>query len=320
MFSFINIVRALATCLITNSHFSPIYTYDIIAKGGALGNSLFFLATGFCLANCNGRFGNWYSKRLLRLYVPLLLVSGFYLCVGKNIVETVFFSYIFPQNYWFICALVILYPLYYLAVKYPFRNCKYSYTVVLILLYAIIYMFLDKSRYMVETVEFFAIRFSYIFSFFLMLVGAYLRKHFQEIREKLCTKRIRILFMFFVFIILYFGFILLMGRFKELYRIQYFETVLCILTSLSLFLFVMLFENDITDKKTNVFVRSFGFLGSCTLEIYLVQFPIINFVSELPFSSILKFIIAVSSILGCAYILKKISGYFIGKVSKVSEE
>lgn len=320
MFSFINIVRALATCLITNSHFSPIYTYDIIAKGGALGNSLFFLATGFCLANCNGRFGNWYSKRLLRLYVPLLLVSGFYLCVGKNIVETVFFSYIFPQNYWFICALVILYPLYYLAVKYPFRNCKYSYTVVLILLYAIIYMFLDKSRYMVETVEFFAIRFSYIFSFFLMLVGAYLRKHFQEIREKLCTKRIRILFMFFVFIILYFGFILLMGRFKELYRIQYFETVLCILTSLSLFLFVMLFENDITDKKTNVLVRSFGFLGSCTLEIYLVQFPIINFVSELPFSSILKFIIAVSSILGCAYILKIISGYFIGKVSKVSDE
>ena len=320
MFSFINIVRALATCLITNSHFSPIYTYDIIAKGGALGNSLFFLATGFCLANCNGRFGNWYSKRLLRLYVPLLLVSGFYLCVGKNIVETVFFSYIFPQNYWFICALVILYPLYYLAVKYPFRNCKYSYTVVLILLYAIIYMFLDKSRYMVETVEFFAIRFSYIFSFFLMLVGAYLRKHFQEIRKKLCTKRIRILFMFFVFIILYFGFILLMGRFKELYRIQYFETVLCILTSLSLFLFVMLFENDITDKKTNVLVRSFGFLGSCTLEIYLVQFPIINFVSELPFSSILKFIIAVSSILGCAYILKKISGYFIGKVSKVSDE
>lgn len=320
MFSFINIVRALATCLITNSHFSPIYTYDIIAKGGALGNSLFFLATGFCLANCNGRFGNWYSKRLLRLYVPLLLVSGFYLCVGKNIVETVFFSYIFPQNYWFICALVILYPLYYLAVKYPFRNCKYSYTVVLILLYAIIYMFLDKSRYMVETVEFFAIRFSYIFSFFLMLVGAYLRKHFQEIREKLCTKRIRILFMFFVFIILYFGFILLMGRFKELYRIQYFETVLCILTSLSLFLFVMLFENDITDKKTNVLVRSFGFLGSCTLEIYLVQFPIINFVSELPFSSILKFIIAVSSILGCAYILKKFSGYFIGKVSKVSDE
>ena len=111
-----------------------------------------------------------------------------------------------------------------------------------------------------------------------------------------------------------------MGRFKELCLIQYFETILCILTSLTLFLFVMLFENDITDNKTNVLVRSFSVLGSCTLEIYLVQFPIINFVSELSFSSILKFIIAVSSILVCAYILKKFSGYFIGKVSKESDE
>lgn len=313
MFSFINIVRALATCLITNSHFSPIYTYDIIAKGGALGNSLFFLATGFCLANCNGGFRSWYSKRLLRLYVPLLFVSGFYLYVGNSIIETVFFSFIFPQNYWFVCALVILYPLYYLAVKYPFKNRKYVYTAVLVLLYAVIYMFLDKSRYMVETIEFFAIRFSYIFSFFLMLLGAYFRKHFQEIREKLCKQRSWILLAVFVFLILYFGFILLMGRFEELYQIQYFETILCILTSSSLFLFVMLFENDISHKKRSVVVRSLSFLGTCTLEIYLVQFPIISFVGTLPLPSILKFIIAVSSILGCAYLLKTVSGYIIPK-------
>ena len=191
MFMFINFARALATCLITNSHFSPIYTYDMIAKGGALGNSIFFLATGFCLANCKEKFGKWYFKRLVRLYVPLLLISGIYLYIGNDLIETVFFSYVFPQNYWFICALVLLYPLYYLVVKYPFKHRKYIYTAVLILLYAVIYMNLDKSRYMVETIEFFAIRFSYIFSFFLMLLGAYLRKHFKEITEKFYNKKIR---------------------------------------------------------------------------------------------------------------------------------
>ena len=123
--------------------------------------------------------------------------------------------------------------------------------------------------------------------------------------------------MFFAFIILYFGFILLMGRFKALYRIQYFETILCILTSLTLFLFVMLLENDIANQKRSILVRSLNFLGTCTLEIYLVQFPIINFVGELLLPSILKFIIAVSSILGCAYCLKNISGYFIGKILKI---
>lgn len=311
MFSFINIVRALATCLITNSHFSPIYTYDIIAKGGALGNSLFFLTTGFCLANCNEDFRNWYFKRLLRLYVPLLLVSGFYLYKGNNIVETLFFSYAFPQNYWFICALVILYPLYYLAVKYPIKNRKYIYTIILFFIYAVIYQFLDKSRYVIETVEFFAIRFSYIFSFFLMLLGAFIRRHFQEICVRFYKKRIQIFVIFIMSMMAYFGFVLFMGRFDILYQVQFFETIFCILTSGALFLFVMLAENDISKRKDSLLVRVFSLLGTCTLEIYLVQFPIINFVGELQIASVLKFVLAVSLILICAYLVKIISGYII---------
>lgn len=315
MFSFIEIVRALATCLITNSHFSPIYTYDILAKGGAFGNSLFFLATGFCLAECRNNFPEWYRKRLVRLYVPLLFASCFYLYIGNNWWETLFFSFVFPQNYWFVCALIILYPLYYIAVKYPFRNRKYVYTVILILLYAVIYAKLDISRYMVETIEFYAIRFSYIFSFFLMLLGAYLRKHFYEIKEKLYKKRGFLLMSFWVSMILYFSFILCMKRFDVLCQIQFIETILCIITSTSLFLFVMVYEDSIGNHKRNYLIHVASFLGKHTLEIYLVQFPIINFVGGLPIPSMIKLCIAVLTIVISAFILKNCSNWAL-KIGK----
>lgn len=307
MFCFINVIRTLATCLITNSHFSPIYTYDIIAKGGALGNSLFFLATGFCLANCSENFKTWYSKRLLRLYIPLLFASSFYLFTGNNLLETLFFSFIFPQNYWFICALIILYPLFYFAVKYPFRNRKYVYSIFLILLYGIIYSFLDKSHYMVETVEFYAIRFSYIFSFFLMLLGAYFKLHFQKITEALSCKKILLSILFLISLIFYFGFILMMGHWKVLYNIQFIETILCIFTSTFLFLRIMLAEKEILMQKDSLLYRIFSILGTHTLEIYLVQFPLIDLIGSLNLSSSLKFFLAVTSIIVCASILKFIS-------------
>ena len=311
MFSFIEIVRTFATCLITNSHFSPIYTHDIFAKGGAFGNSLFFLATGFCLAECGkNSFPAWYKKRLVRLYVPVFFASWFYLYIGNHWWDTVIFSFIFPQNYWFVCALVILYPLYYIAVKYPFRNRKYVYTAILILLYAVVYVQLDTSRYMVETIEFFAIRFSYIFSFFLMLLGAYLRKHFQEIKERFYKKRILILILFFGSMIAYFAFILLMKRFDILCRIQFVETILCILTSVSLFLFIMVYE-DRMKSRSGYLNDITSFLGNHTLEIYLVQFPIINLVGRLQLMSIVKFVIAVFVILMSAFVLKKVSNCVI---------
>ena len=244
----------------------------------------------------------------------MIFAAWFYLYIGSNIVETAFFSFLFPQNYWFICALVILYPLYYIAIKCPLKNRKYIYTAVLVVLYAVIYAFLDKSRYMVETIEFYAIRVSYFFSFFLMLLGADFKKHFQEICEILHKKRMPMLAAFFGSIILYFGFILLMGRFKGLYKIQFFETILCITTSSLLFLFVMLSENDIVKKKDSRLLGVMSFLGSCTLEIYLVQFPIIDYVGALPVFSGLKFIIAVSVIIASAYVLKLVSGYVIRKI------
>ena len=41
-FYFITLLRALATIIITNAHYTGIYPSDIIANGGLLGDVLFF--------------------------------------------------------------------------------------------------------------------------------------------------------------------------------------------------------------------------------------------------------------------------------------
>ena len=106
-----------------------------------------------------------------------------------------------------------------------------------------------------------------------------------------------------------------MGRFKVLYKVQFLETILCITTSSLLFLFVMLSESDITREKKNPLMKLGTILGNCTLEIYLIQFPIIDYVGALQMPSLLKLLIAVSSILLSAYILKLVSGFVLKKIS-----
>lgn len=310
MYAFINLVRAIASCIIVNSHLTPIYTYDFIAKGGAFGNSLFFLASGFCLANCKGSFGSWYSKRLLRLYVPLFLVSALYIYPGETLFTDIIFSYIFPVNYWFLCSLIILYPFYYFVVKYPFKNRKYIYSILLTILYFTVYWILNTSSYIVESISFYGIRFSYIFSFFLMLLGAFFKKHYDIIKNKFHQKHFYFLFACFCSFILYFGFIFAMHKYN-LYALQFIETFLCITTSSTLFIFFLLLEDFWRKSKDSKLLKFLNFLGNHTLEIYLLQAPIIHSIAKLQLSSVCEFAIAVSLILLCANILKFVTGKII---------
>ena len=42
MVFFVDLLRALATALITNSHYGSVYPISILANGGLLGNIIFF--------------------------------------------------------------------------------------------------------------------------------------------------------------------------------------------------------------------------------------------------------------------------------------
>lgn len=87
MFEFIIYLKALATMLITNSHFDTIYPISQLSMGGSIGNSIFFWVSGYCLANIKSRGSivadgwAWYLHRLWRIYIPCVvavLINTFY--------------------------------------------------------------------------------------------------------------------------------------------------------------------------------------------------------------------------------------------------
>ena len=66
----IDILKFIAAIMITNSHMELLYgKYSALATGGAIGDVLFFFASGFTLfLGRMGRFDNWYKRRINRIY------------------------------------------------------------------------------------------------------------------------------------------------------------------------------------------------------------------------------------------------------------
>ena len=87
--AFVNILKAIATLLITNSHYEVVYPIKILATGGLLGNSIFFLVSGFCLSNIKENFFLWFRKRIIRIWLPS------YMSDYKNVARPFWIT-----NYW----------------------------------------------------------------------------------------------------------------------------------------------------------------------------------------------------------------------------
>lgn len=84
MFYFIEYLRAIATLLVANSHFKGVYPNDILSFGGGFGLALFYMISGFLLANIQNdtKLYKWYLPKLMRLYIPLFIVRIIEIIVG----------------------------------------------------------------------------------------------------------------------------------------------------------------------------------------------------------------------------------------------
>ena len=83
MYSFIELLRALAAMLITNSHFDGVYPWNI-SWGGCPGVALLFTISGFLLVSSVKKkdFLPWWSKKVIRLYIPLAIVNIITVIIG----------------------------------------------------------------------------------------------------------------------------------------------------------------------------------------------------------------------------------------------
>ena len=112
MVFFIVVLRALAACLITNSHYTGVYPTDLIANGGLVGDLLFFAVSGYCLFNVKTSFPRWYGKRLARIYTPVLLITAVYFLLGQYAFDqqqNFVWWFLYPTGYHFVGSIVLLY-------------------------------------------------------------------------------------------------------------------------------------------------------------------------------------------------------------------
>lgn len=292
---FINLLRVLAAVCITNSHLANVWPASGIASGGMLGDVLFFAISGYCLYRPEFKmqdFGRWYIKRIRRIYITVILIAlltGFFTGFPSS-VSGWLHTFIYPTNYHFVASIMVLYIVYYVWMNL-LKRWKISIGIsAVVFLGAVLIVYVltfDKSWYHIDVVEDHFIRFLF---FAAMLLGSYFREAEQKTEKLTANNAWKNGMLAVVSIIVYFAVRLAVPRFG-LYAVQILTwaailfALYCIIRwaeSLEIFLI------KLPDKAKAIL----EFFAGITLQIYLVQFPIIERFETLIFPINLLVIVA----------------------------
>lgn len=266
-------IRFLAIFLITNSHLDSLYPIPYLGTGGAIGNSLFFMLSGYGLAlsgkTIDRPFLQWYWRRILRIYPSLIVVVAIiqvWLLKGwQNWTWSDYSAaFIWPTPAWFVSALMIFYVVFFLIMKIGRPVAYVMGILALFIPYFYLYFTdMDLTQYTIEGPSYF----KWIFYLQIMLFGGYL-----ACRKKTITgNTVMHLLLLFAGLALYYGILLMIkfgygGSFQVLIHVITFPVVYLILI-LARSRFVI---EKIMSQKTLNFVITL--MGGLTLEIYLLQY------------------------------------------------
>lgn len=314
-FYFITLLRAFAAIIITNAHYTGIYPSDIIANGGLLGDVIFFSVSGFCLASPRIPFKQWYPRRLWRIYAVVWIATLAYVLLGawevNNAVDAVKW-FIHPTKYHFIASITLLYiPLYFVA-KYVELNKKnyilaaLGLLAVQLVLYFSLY---DKSYYHIDKVREPMIEFLFFQS---MLLGLYFRRQ--------CTKglltvensnwkgqKLVLWTCLTVMLAMYFASKMLFVKRGSISEFQMLNQIVLFFSLFYLFRCTYTLEDKLKMHSNSWLWKIVVFLSDHTLEIYCVQYVIIDWVRNLGLSFPINWLVLTSIILLAATILRWVS-------------
>lgn len=276
---FVVYLKFLACILITNSHCREIHPIGFLAIGGGFGNAIFFCLSGYCLANINNTFIEWYKKRIGRIIPTLFLIIIINMCLGegKQILINrlnLFNASIFIVNkYWFVFAILIYYPIFYCVFRvfnrYKMKLVWISY----ILLYCFFYIFmLDKSSFSVE-LEGFSL-FKVYFYIGIFLTGGYLSKisgQLKKIGDNQKKRYTKGLCLIGILAILGWGMLyMLIIVFERAYSVQFLIHVFVFIFCLSIMCIAIINSDKIILGPGRV-CKAVSAISESTLEIYLIQ-------------------------------------------------
>ena len=129
----LDFLRVLAILLVLNSHLDRLYPISALASGGAAGNGLFFIISGYCLS-LRPNFFHHMARRIVRLYPGLLISVCIQVLFGMKSIGSLsdFVHYcIWPTAFWFVGAIILFDALIWLLDKLQFTNHMGIFTAVM---------------------------------------------------------------------------------------------------------------------------------------------------------------------------------------------
>ena len=249
--------------------------------GGLLGDVIFFAVSGFCLYNIKDNFINWYKKRIIRIYPEVWIITIIYLLIGFYTLEkmNIIQYFIYPTYYHFIASIIILYIFYYLIIKIEvLRQNIPKLMIGTFIIQLIIYIFFyNKTYYHIDVVREPMIRFLF---FEAMLLGTYFRIN----KEKYMNKNNKINWVILLISMLtYFISKLIFSKIESISILQITNQYILIFT---LYYILKCFAgiDYKLEKMPNKLKKIIEYIAKITLEIYLVQYPIIPLLADkMPF-------------------------------------
>lgn len=310
MYQFIELLRALAAMLITNSHFDGVYPWNI-SWGGCPGVALFFLISGFVLVKSvqKENFFPWWLKKVTRLYIPLSIVNLVTVLIGYRTPSISLFLFPININLWYVPAIAVLYIVYYFILR-KFRGGGYRILAIMLtsIIYIVTYIVRYRNEFFVEP----EIGFRILYGFVAMMIGSLIFDHKDS--DKLKLRRVIWLLLGviscggFLFIKLF------INRVPILMRFQFMTQVFGVAFAMFMMLAGLGYEKEIQTFMGTRIGRVVELISSCSLEIYLVQFVIIMYLKEMIFPINLIAILLV--IVGVAYIVNRLSNLAYRKIFK----
>lgn len=292
MIQFIEVLRAIATALIANSHFKGVYPTDLLSFGGGFGLALFYMISGFLLANIkpSTKLTEWYFKKVARLYIPLIILKTIEIIVGYLKVDTVgqfVREFIFPAS-WFGASMLILYLLYYGIVKELYLKNGIGVIRLIHVIDLVVFLLLFTTKagigmFSLETLavaDVFSVETPYIISLPIwmssMLAGFEVRKIYDAPDKQNNSKNVCLYGIGVVVTMVSFFAVKILEKKAGGTNLMIALPVIYIGFAYTMFRFFMALEEKIEVLPDNIWKKVVWTISACSLEIYYIQFPWIH--------------------------------------------
>lgn len=313
MIFFITVIRALAACLITNAHYVGVYPIEIIANGGLIGDVLFFAVSGYCLYNVKLSFPRWYGKRLYRVYPPVIIMTAIYMAVGVySLAErSVGWWFLYPTYYHFVASIIILYiPFYFVMKMEALKKHLPAIMVGIFVVMLVIYLFAyDKTYYHIDNVREPMIRFLFMEC---MLLGAWFRQNENKVLDHFKSWYPVITMAIFL---IYFASKLFFSKGEAFVSLQILNQVAIFALLFFLFLTFAGLNSKLEELPKGI-KKLISCISSLTLEIYVVQYVLIEYISPIGYFP-LNWLVLTTAIIGAAFVLYRICEAFYRVCDKI---